>query len=98
MARHRRANKYLRFAQQPPRDVTRLANGGARTEHHRGVEWWVREIPSHRAEKVYRCPECGGDVPVGQAHIVAWRAGHLMGDVAAVRERRHYHSHCWRML
>lgn len=97
MARSRRVNKYQRAAQEPPRDVTRLAYGGARKQWRRGQEWFVREIPAHRAEKAYRCPECGTDVPVGQAHVVAWSAEHLFGDEAAVRDRRHYHAHCWRV-
>ena len=97
MARNRRVNKYQRAAAEPPRDVTRLANGGASKQMRRGREWFVREIPAHRAEKVYRCPDCGNDIPSGQAHLVAWSAEHFFGDEAAVRERRHYHSHCWRL-
>lgn len=97
MARNRRPNKYLRAAQDSPRDVTRLAYGGARKEIRRGVDWFVRDIPAHRAEKAYRCPVCGNEVPPGQAHVVAWNAEHFFGDEAAVRDRRHYHAHCWRM-
>ena len=97
MARRRRTNKYQRAAATPPRDVTRLAYGGAQRVTRQGIEWFVRDIPSHRAEKVYRCPSCGNDIQVGQAHVVAWRAEHLWGDAAAMSERRHYHEHCWRI-
>lgn len=97
MARSRRPNKYQRAAANPPADVTRLAHGGARKQLRRGTEWFVREIPAHRAEKAYRCPDCGGEVPIGQAHVVAWSAEHLFGDEAAIRDRRHYHAHCWRL-
>ncbi|QBE47732.1 ATP/GTP-binding protein [Leucobacter triazinivorans] len=97
MARPRRVNKYRRAAEQPPRDVERLAYGGARRERWRGADWFVRDIPAHRAEKSYRCPACGTDVLPGQAHVVAWSAEHLFGDEAAVRDRRHYHAHCWRL-
>ncbi len=97
MTRSRRANKYQRAAHQPERDVTRLAYGGARKQFRRGAEWFVRDVPAHRAEKGYRCPECGTEVPAGQAHVVAWSAEHFFGDDAAVRDRRHYHSHCWRL-
>ena len=38
------------------------------------------------------------DVAIGQAHIVAWSAEHLFGDEAALRDRRHYHAHCWRSM
>lgn len=95
MARHRRVNKYQRAAAQPPRDVERLAYGGARKVMKRGHEWFVRDIPAHRAEKEYRCPDCALSIPVGQAHVVAWSAEHLFGDGAAVGERRHWHTHCW---
>lgn len=78
-------------------DVSRLANGGARRQSRRGREWFVREIPAHRAEKAYRCPDCQQEIPQGQAHVVAWSAEHMFGDDAAVRERRHYHAHCWRL-
>lgn len=97
MAKSRRPNKYQRAALQPVSDVSRLAHGGARRESRSGAEWFVRDIPSHRAEKAYRCPACGTDVPPGQAHIVAWRADDIFGDESAVRDRRHYHAHCWRL-
>lgn len=97
MTRSRRVNKYQRAAQNPPQDVTRLAYDGARKELRRGVEWFVRDIPAHRADKHYLCPACSTEVPPGQAHVVAWSAEHFMGDGAAVRERRHYHAHCWRI-
>lgn len=97
MARNRRPNKYLRGAQDPPRDVTRLAYGGARKEARRGADWFVRDIPAHRAEKSYRCPVCSNEVPIGQAHVVAWQAEHFFGDDASVRDRRHFHTHCWRL-
>lgn len=97
MARNRRMNKYQRAAQQPPLDVARLANGGAQKQIRRGREWFVREIAADRAEKVYRCPDCANDILPRQAHVVVWSAEHLFGDDAAVRERRHYHAHCWEM-
>lgn len=91
------ARKHRRAPQQPLSDVERLAHGGARLESRRSGDWYVRDIPSHRAEKPYRCPSCSQDIPVAQAHVVAWRADHLFGGDAAVRDRRHYHSHCWRL-
>lgn len=77
--------------------MTRLAHGGARTEIRSGAEWFVRDIPAHRAEKQYLCPACVVEIPVGQPHVVAWRADDFFGDEVAVRERRHYHAHCWRV-
>jgi len=92
--------KHRRGPAQAPRggDVTRLANGGAQRVTRSGREWFVREIPAHRAEKAYRCPSCGNEIPPGQAHVVAWSAEHLFGDGAAVQERRHWHAHCWRLV
>lgn len=89
--------KHRRSAERAVRDVTHLANGGAQRVTRRGGEWFVRDIPAHRAEKAYRCPDCGGDIPPGRAHVVAWRADHLFGDSAAVQDRRHFHGHCWRL-
>ena len=91
------ARKHRRAPAGPPSDVTRLAYGGARRETRRGTDWFVRDIPAHRAEKPYRCPVCGTEVPPGQAHVVAWSAEHFFGDEAAVRDRRHFHAHCWRL-
>lgn len=98
MGRKRGPSKYQRYADEEPRDITRLAYGGAQKQLRRGTEWFVREIPSHRAEKTYRCPDCGTDIETGQAHVVAWSAQYLFGDEAAVHERRHYHAHCWRLV
>lgn len=97
MARKRRISKYQRAALVPSGDVERLSYGGARKQSRRGREWFVRDVPAHRAEKPYRCPECGAEIPAGQAHVVAWSAEHLFGDEAAVRDRRHWHAHCWRL-
>lgn len=91
------ARKHHRATSRPLTDVGRLANGGAQRVSRRGAEWFVREISASRAEKAYRCPGCLLDVPVGQAHLVVWSAEHLFGDEAAVRDRRHWHLHCWRL-
>lgn len=97
MARHRRVNKYQRAAAEPPRDITALAHGGARIETRRGAEWYVRNVPSARAVKEYRCPGCETAISAATAHLVVWSADHLFGDEAAVRDRRHWHAHCWRL-
>lgn len=89
--------KHRRVAAPALGNVERLANGGASNEIRRGKEWFVRDIPVNRADKVYRCPGCQRDIPPGQAHIVAWPADHIFGDAAGVRDRRHWHSHCWRL-
>ncbi|MBN9613874.1 MAG: hypothetical protein J0H64_10575, partial [Actinobacteria bacterium] len=68
------------WQQSEPADVTRLAHGGARLESRRGIEWYVRDVPASRAEKIYLCPGCGLDIPTGQAHLVIWSAEHMFGD------------------
>lgn len=97
MPRKRGLNKYQRAAQEPARGVTHLANGGARVESRRGSDWFVRDIPVSRATKIYACPGCHNEIPEAQAHLVVWSAEHMFGDEAAVRDRRHWHSHCWQV-
>lgn len=89
--------KHRRSESEPLGDISRLAHGGARLESRRGREHYVRDVPAQRAEKAYRCPGCAQDVPAGQAHLVVWSADHFFGDDAAVRDRRHWHNHCWRL-
>ena len=74
-------------------DVDR-ARGGTRSESAPDGEWVVRAVGG--SEKTYLCPGCRQDVPVGAAHVVAWRSDHVLGDAAAVEERRHWHTSCWR--
>ena len=54
-----------------------------------GREWFSRPIAGHAATKVYRCPFCDHEVPVGQPHTVAWPDDDVEG-------RRHWHTACWR--
>jgi len=91
------ARKHRRSSERAGRNVTHLAHGGAQRVSRQGGEWFVRQVSAQRAEKSYRCPDCGGDIRPGQAHVVAWRADHLFGDASAVQDRRHFHTHCWRL-
>lgn len=50
----------------------------------------VARVPAFRADKSYRCPDCGNDIPVRTGHVVAWPDG-------LVEDRRHWHLHCWRI-
>ncbi|UGQ14233.1 ATP/GTP-binding protein [Yinghuangia sp. ASG 101] len=54
-------------------------------------DWIVRPVSGAAAGKVYRCPGCDHEIPVGVAHVVAWRAD----DIGAVDNRRHWHRACW---
>ncbi|WP_315636913.1 MULTISPECIES: hypothetical protein [Microbacterium] len=75
----------------------RLLAGWKRTEVRRGVEWTVQPVSALQAQKAYICPGCGQSVEPGTAHLVAWRADGVLGDAAALADRRHWHNHCWRI-
>ena len=49
----------------------------------------VQEVPAHKAEKDYVCPDCGNIIPEGEAHVVVFPEGDP--DL-----RRHWHRYCWR--
>lgn len=55
-------------------------------------EWEVRAVRGQDARKVYRCPGCDHEIPVGQPHVVAWPAA----GAGRVGEHRHWHTACWR--
>ncbi|GAA1178334.1 hypothetical protein [Nesterenkonia xinjiangensis] len=76
-----------------------LSAGGfsAGTVSRRDGEYHVRRIAAAGAAKEYICPGCHLAIPAGTAHVVAWRADSIFGDERAAAERRHWHSHCWRI-
>ena len=91
----RRGRKRPYGAEHPPLDVDRLTRGSARSEVDRqGRTWTLREVRG--SDKTYRCPGCGGDIPPGVPHLVAWTEEHLFGSEAGLAERRHWHPQCWR--
>lgn len=51
----------------------------------------VRFIPAVRASKDYVCPECSNPVPQRTGHVCAWPEGES-------DRRRHWHTHCWRLV
>lgn len=100
MPRSNRPRRGGRDARRSPDDETglqRLSEGFRRTEVRRGVPWTVQPISPQRAQKPYRCPGCGRDIQPGTAHIAAWRADSILGDARALDDRRHWHSHCWKI-
>ncbi|SDS56688.1 hypothetical protein [Microterricola viridarii] len=96
-----RNNRPSRRASGQPDDeqngLGRLLSGWKRVEQKRDGEWWVQPVGGSQAGKVYLCPGCRLDITPGVAHVVAWRADGLMGDDASLADRRHWHSHCWRL-
>ena len=57
----------------------------------------VQPIRAERALKVYRCPGCGGDIEPGTPHVAVWAADDFFGDDHALADRRHWHTHCWKV-
>ncbi|RZS57589.1 hypothetical protein EV141_1303 [Microcella putealis] len=81
----------------PPLDLSRIQGGLKRTEHKRSGSWWVQPSGAASAQKSYSCPGCTAPISPGMAHVVVWRADHMMGDDAALVDRRHWHTRCWRI-
>lgn len=66
-------------------------NGGG--DDPAGAEQWVvRPVRGQHARKVYRCPGCDHEIPLGQPHVVVWQTSWFAGP----DERRHWHTACWR--
>jgi hypothetical protein len=78
-------------------DLDRVRAGLRRTESKKSGTYSVQSVSAAQAVKVYVCPGCRTDVPIGQAHVVAWRADGPLSDDAELASRRHWHSYCWRM-
>ena len=70
------------------------ARGGASVESASdGSLWNVRRVAG--SAKAYRCPGCDQLIEPGVRHVVAWAAESVMGDDAALADRRHWHASCW---
>ncbi|KFF59268.1 ATP/GTP-binding protein [Cryobacterium sp. MLB-32] len=74
-----------------------LLDGWRRSEVRRDGLWHVQPIAATKALKTYQCPGCALPVEPGTAHIVAWRGDGVLGDAADMANRRHWHSHCWKI-
>lgn len=96
MPRSNRPRQSRRGGDEEERDLSQLLSGWRRTEERRGVSWNVQPITTPQATKVYRCPGCGGEIGVGIAHLVIWRADGILGDSSDLAARRHWHTHCWK--
>ncbi|HIW98739.1 MAG TPA: hypothetical protein H9871_01205 [Candidatus Nesterenkonia stercoripullorum] len=71
--------------------------GGGPVVRRRGRDFHVRRIPAAAAQKTYTCPACSLQITPGTAHVVVWPADSLFGEAHAAGERRHWHTHCWRI-
>jgi hypothetical protein len=96
--RPRRPGSGFRQAQPAQElDLERALLGRLRTEAKRDGVWNVQPHGASSAVKTYVCPGCGGEIPAGTAHVVAWRADGIMGEADDLAGRRHWHAHCWRI-
>ncbi|KAB1647926.1 hypothetical protein [Pseudoclavibacter endophyticus] len=75
-----------------------MLEGARRTEQRGGVAWTVQPISAARAQKPYSCPGCARSIQPGIAHVAVWRADFVLGDAQALDGRRHWHTHCWRIV
>src|SRR5690606_3305131 len=93
MARRPRRRPWTR--EHPPLDETRARAGGARVEEGRdGASWYVRDVVG--SGKSYRCPGCDQLIATQTPHLVVWEQDGLFGADAALEDRRHWHTSCWR--
>lgn len=76
--------------QEALRDIAHLTSNQGVDEELQLSGYDVSEVPSHRAEKEYLCPDCGNMTEEGEPHVVVYPEGDP--DL-----RRHWHRHCWRL-
>lgn len=90
-----RKNRRDKSQEYEPLDIARISGGFRRQEFKRGKSWNVQPISVARALKEYTCPGCTVKITVGVAHLAVWEAESMFGDEAGLRDRRHWHTHCW---
>ena len=90
----RRSRKRPYGAGHVPLDMDRLQSMARTEEGPGGFSHTVRQVRG--SDKAYTCPGCNRSIPAGTTHVVAWSNDHLFGADAALAERRHWHSACWR--
>ncbi|WP_427018480.1 ATP/GTP-binding protein [Pseudarthrobacter sp. P1] len=85
-----------KYAERPAMDLERARFGIPERESAPDGEWAVRTITASNAAKTYTCPGCHRQVLPGVAHLVVWSEDNIFGADAGLRERRHWHTNCWR--
>jgi hypothetical protein len=86
----------VRSPEPEPLDLERALAARRRVEVRRDGAWNVQPQSTAAAIKEYVCPGCGGEIAVGTAHVVTWRADGLFGEADDLAARRHWHTHCWK--
>lgn len=82
-------------AATPPLDLARARGGNPEREQHGDGDWFVRPTGGEPGRS-YRCPGCDQEIPSAARHLVVWPAEGILGDAAALADRRHWHAPCWR--
>ncbi|WP_425862387.1 hypothetical protein [Arthrobacter sp. TWP1-1] len=77
-------------------DLNRARMGIPATESAPDGVWAVGTISAGNAQKVYTCPGCHHQIAPGVPHLVVWQEDAMFGNEAGLRDRRHWHSNCWR--
>ena len=86
----------IRSPEPEPLDLERALAARRRVEVRRDGAWNVQPQSAAAAVKEYVCPGCGGEIALGTAHVVTWRADGLFGEADDLAARRHWHAHCWK--
>ncbi|MDD9208252.1 hypothetical protein PU560_17550 [Georgenia sp. 10Sc9-8] len=94
MPRSRRSGKRPYGAEHVPLDPERITAVTRTETGPDGLRSTVRQVRG--SAKSYICPGCQQPIAPGTAHLVAWSEDHLLGADAALADRRHWHSACWR--
>lgn len=90
-------SKWRRESRPLSPGLLNLGSLGGAVVQRRGRDFQVRFISAAAAQKDYACPGCQVKISPGVAHVVVWPADSIFGDDHAAGERRHWHSHCWRI-
>ena len=90
----RRSTKRPYAAGHVPLDMDRIGAMARSEAGPGGGSFTVRQVRNDA--KSYTCPGCNHTIVAGLTHVVAWSNEHLFGADAALAERRHWHSGCWR--
>jgi hypothetical protein len=79
-----------------PRPATPLRTPSEQLESKADGDWYVRQLRGSGAAKTYRCPGCAQLIRPATPHVVVWPVEKALLSEAAIDERRHWHTPCWK--
>lgn len=68
--------------------------GGEKVETKHGKDYSVRK--TFEGSSIYKCPYCNNTINYGETSLTVIEKNHILGDQAAIDERRHWHESCWK--